>query len=246
MSVRKIAVYTVVMVLTFCGGFIVTRRARSQDQPHKAFTAFQVEKRYVGSSIERYREDKIYAVRTDGSWMWMAHRPGPDGRLYDMGEIYDLSRRLITTVDGLTQSVQTDKLSDESVASYKVIDRTCQSATERALIVGRDVFKVPTPRDASQTDAVDWRAPDLDCFSLQAEHTKWGFSAKVLARTTTETVFVVVGDPSPSLFLIPSSYVERSPAQAAEEYQRRFGEAAFPKEVLQRAEQAYAKNHKVE
>lgn len=242
---KKIGLYAGAMFLIFCVAFIVTRRARSQEEPHKAFTAFQVEKRFDGKGVERYREERIHAVRADGSWAWMAQRPGPDGRLYDMGEIHDLQKRELIEIDGATQSVQTYKLDDTDVASDKAVDHSCRSNAERSIVAGHEVSKVLTPRDGSSSDAVELRAPDLNCFSLHQENTKWGFSAKVEAKTTRETAFVILGEPSPTLFSVPPNYVERSPAQAAAEYERLFGEHSLSNNVLQRAEQGYEKNRKV-
>jgi len=240
---KKIALYAGIIILTGCAGFATTRPARSQEEPHQAFTVLQLEKRYDANNIEGYREERLYAVRADGSWSWMAERPGPDARLYNMGEIYNLGDRTIVTVDGITQSLQTQTLEDGDVVLYKKVDRSCQAGSERSVMAGYDVVKVPTPNDKGHFDAIDWKAPDLDCFSLQTQSTMWSRSGIALAQNIRETVFVLPGEPSPSLFSAPTGYIERSPSQAEGEYFRRFGQHPFSSDVLQRAEESYNKNH---
>jgi hypothetical protein len=58
-------------------------------------------------------------------------------------------------------------------------------------------------------------------------------------KTTRETVSLIPGEPQSSLFAIPANYVERSPSQVADEFERRFARRPFKESVLQRAEETY-------
>lgn len=137
--------------------FLAARRAGSQTQSHKAFTAFQIEKRYDSSGAERYEEHRLYAVRADGSSVLIKSRPGPDGKLYRISDMYNVPDGRVISVDGFTESTVTKNLGEGELAFRKQIDRSCLQATEHTSMLGRDVVKVhgvqgPSERSSESTE----------------------------------------------------------------------------------------------
>jgi hypothetical protein len=102
--IKRVCICSVIL-FAFGAAFAVTRRVRSQEEAHKAFTVFQVERRYDAAGVEGYSENILTAVRPDGSWVWTARRPGPDSRLYSVGAIYDLAKRQVISFEGFTESI---------------------------------------------------------------------------------------------------------------------------------------------
>lgn len=209
--------------------------------------AVQVEKRYDGSGVEHYQETRIYAVRQDGSSVWVSRRPAPNGELRTIGDIIDIKSGRVVSVDGFTQSTVTRSLSTGELASSQKIDHHCESVGgEHSILLGRGVVAVTTNRPmqgrASQT--VEWQAPSLDCFALSSTSTLSIPADKVIAKTTVETQFLIPGEPPNDLFTIPSAYVERSPSQVGDEFARRFGSRPFSASLEQRAEERYQAHHR--
>jgi hypothetical protein len=238
--IKRICVYSAVL-LAFAAAFTVTRRVRSQEDAHKPFTVFQIERRYDDTGVEAYNENKLTAIRSDGSWAWTAQRPGPDGHLYGVGAIYDLSKRQVIGWEGLTESISTTRLTDGELAFYKKVDRSCQASSERSTALGQEVAKYAWGREKSEM--VEWRAPEMNCFPLRTIAKKLSSSLSVEAKTTTETLFILPGEPAPSLFSPPPGYTERSPSSEADEYERRFGKRPFSSKIQQKADEKYLAKH---
>lgn len=241
---RKFFVPGVTFLLVASLSFVLTRRVRSQSEPHKAFTIFQIERRYDAAGVEGYHEYKVEAVRSDGSSAWYAWRPGPDGRQRRMGAIYDVTNRRVTDVDGMTESTTTMRMTEGELEFRKRVDHSCSSATEHWNILGEDVTKVHTDHGRAaekSSQSTEWKAPGLDCYVLS--------SSFVLStptgspKTDDETLFVLRGEPQASLFEVPAGYKELSPAQVADAYAKRFGSRPFSDKVQERAEQRYQSRH---
>ena len=129
----------------------------------------------------------------------------------------------------LHESTVTKNLGEGELAFRKQIDRSCLQATEHTSMLGQDVVKVHGVQGPSErsSESTEWKAPDLDCFTLSSTHVLSVPSGNPVATTTVETLFVVEGEPQPALFELPAGYKERSPSQLADEYARRFGGASF-------------------
>jgi hypothetical protein len=70
-------------------------------------------------------------------------------------------------------------------------------------------------------------APALGCFELQEIWTL-GPADGPKHRLTRQAVYVMEGDPPPTLFEIPATYPERAPSEVAAEFVRRFPEHQPP------------------
>lgn len=243
---RKLFMYLTVFLIICAVSFVVTRRVRTQDVPHKAFTAFQIEKRSDATGANQYEETRIYAVRSDGSSVETFRRPGPDGRFYQIGSVYDVAKGTVATIDGATESTTTENMGEGALAFRKSIDRSCASASEHSKILGWDAVKVNRTADTPGRLAewTEWAAPELDCFVLSSTAVLSIPKGTQVARNTIETLFVIVGEPQPSLFVAPTTYKERSPSEVADEYARRFGERPFGDSTLQRSQERYQTRHK--
>lgn len=90
-----------------------------------------------------------------------------------------------------------------------------------------------------------WAAPGLDCYVLSMSAVKY-VNSNPGSKTSRETVSLIPGEPQTSLFAIPANYVERSPSQVANEFERRFGRRPFSDSVLQRAEEMYQAHRPVD
>jgi hypothetical protein len=87
----------------------------------------------------------------------------------------------------------------------------------------------------------EWAAPDLDCFPLVQTITQ-SLADGMQYKTIRTVTFVVTGEPAESLFTVPENYVERSPAETAVEFSRRYpGRSVAGSETLSRAEDRYRK-----
>jgi hypothetical protein len=243
---KRLFMYLTVFLVVCVMSFIVTRRVRTQDVSHKAFTAVQIEKRYDGAGVEQSEETRLYAVRSDGSSVMFNRRPGPDGRFYQIGSVYDVARRTVTTIDGLTESTTTENMGAGALEFRKSIERNCTSGSEHSKVMGWDAVKMNKMADTPGRLAewTEWAAPDLDCFVLSSTAVLSIPKGSPVARNTTETQFLMVGEPQASLFVAPQTYKERSPSEVADEYARRFGERPFGDSVLQRSEETYQSRHK--
>lgn len=205
----------------------------------------QVERRFDTSGAERYQEAQLRAVRLDGSYAEINRRQGPDGKFYEVGSIYDVPTGTIISVDGLTESIIKEKMGTGDLAFRKSINHKCASGTEHQTLAGLDTVKMVSTLDAGDrsTEETAWAAPDLDCFALSSTHVLSKPKGKPVAHNTTETQFVILGEPQPSLFVAPANYKERSPAEVADEYARRFGRPPFSDRLLQRSMEKYQRMH---
>jgi len=235
---RKFFLYAAVFLFISGLSFALVRGVHTQNaqnEPHKAFMAFQIERRYDATGAERYHEYRTFAVRSDGSSAWFANRPGTvDGQIHGFGAIYDLANQRVTTVDGFTESTITESLAPGQVAFQRKMDHSCQSGTERSTILGQQVVKVTVPVGPTRPGAG---------LLLAFPYRRLVFRGKPGAKTTLETLYLIPNEPPASLFEVPRNYAERSPSQVADEYARRLGHRPFSDNVLQRAEEKYHARH---
>jgi len=235
-----LAIFIVISTVSF--EFV--RRVRSQVETHRAFAAIEIEKRFDATGIERYQEQRIYAVRSDGSSVWLANRLGPDGQAGTVGEIVDLANQRVISMDGFTGSTTTEQLTPSELGFRQRVNRTCQAGSQRSTILGQNVVKIsqtPVPTNPS-TERTEWAAPDFDCYVLSGTYVQYK-NGQPGPKTTRQTTFLIPGEPAASLFEVPASYVERSPSQVAAEFARRFGHGIASQASVQQWDEKYAVRH---
>ncbi len=210
-------------LLVFIAGFFSARqvRVRSQELGRKPFTAMVVERQYDGSGRQIVLEEIVSAVRSDGSQVRMFHRQLPDGSWFQPKWVLLVPAGVRISVDPATESIVTYHLPSRPAAPSSTCgvspDAPRSSWLGYAVVV--DDVRVKPPEMLSDKH---WLAPNLGCFPLRDEISYAPGPAGAATKMVREAVFVIPGDPSPSLFEIPASYRERSPSELAAEFARRF------------------------
>jgi hypothetical protein len=174
------------------------------------------------TSIENY----VYATRTDGSWVRdMKRQIMPNGGWAGLRVVMDYTSQTRTAVDPSTESLTTYHYGASEVARLSLPPQACSADpnAEHVPFLGYDtvIFKRTLPKSRGVPDKItEWRALKLNCFALKLVIENEVGGAWV--TTTREALYVNEGSPSPSLFEIPTGYVERSPSEVMAERARRF------------------------
>jgi len=237
-------------LLTGIAVFEVTRAVRLKAMQFRRtpLTALMTEENYPpGWARADYVGYAVRAVRSDGSEVTVLRKEAPDGRPVDMKVILDIPSRRRVSVDPSTQSMSSFPLPERHVATYlskPVMDCMEKPGAEHTTLLGYDALKTREPGGPPESqDLIEtWMAPALGCFPLREEYT---YPAATLGggalRVVKQAVFVIPGEPSASLYEIPSTYTERSPGEVNAEFERRFpGRHAFPEKTVRILDQRYA------
>ena len=126
-------------------------------------------------------------------------------------------------IDVITESLTTYRLSSDAIELIKQAQVGCSNKGKSENIFGMDVFKINNTRRLGTNSFIhteQWISPALGCFALREIKTQVE-DGDIKSRNTTEMLSFSVGEPSPEVFDIPSSYVERSPSQVFMELARR-------------------------
>lgn len=220
--------------LSFLGSRAVhVQKLKAESSASRPFTAVIVEHRHPGDpSISDAAwpntEMIMYAVRSDGSTSEVIRRLDPNNKPVEIRVVADPGSARRVSIDPMTQSVTTYPLSQASLSFMNGLAVGCQNTTsEHSARLGYEVVKVQDSKqwpDGSADYSESWQAPALDCLPMY-ESSSPQAGADPTVWNTREVVFVAEGEPSEALFAIPSNYVERSPSQVFDEFQRRFPNA---------------------
>lgn len=227
--------------------FVATRRVQSQTPARVPFTVTLQEQDFDGKGLLFRSENQLYAFRSDGSQVRILQKPDPEGRLQNVVWIVDTGEAKSISIHPSTNTRTTRLLSKAQVdQQFRRPDKSCSvlASKERKNILGYETVRVVIPIPASpdqKTSMEEWQAPSLDCFPLLSVTT---FESPTdTGRNVRAATFVIPGEPAATLFAVPDSFVERSPAEAAAEYAKRFpGRRVSTDEVIQRAEERYNKS----
>ncbi|MGH9435909.1 MAG: hypothetical protein ACRD06_07905 [Terriglobia bacterium] len=187
----------------------------------------------MGSPQQRV-EYYTLARRSDGSQVAVHRRKAPDGSWNNARIIIDLSKGERITVDDLTQSITTYPLSPATIKGYRALQTYCNGTGGKASsVLGYKTVqtagtgKVPP---GQQVEHDTWWAPTLNCFALKNTWTWTNPGAESPADSRTlQAVTIVPGEPSSSLFSIPSNYTERSPGEVMSQFAQRFNKQVDPR-----------------
>ena len=173
---------------------------------------------------------KTFAVRQDGSSVEVRALPDPaaEGQTFDSRVILDVANRRRVSVHPLTETITTMWLSEKSTDfhRFKQNPNCLDGAQPAALILGYDVWLKDTTRpfrDGGQLKERSWVSPRLNCFPLRIE-TVMELPGEPDDNSAQTVITVTEEEPGPSLFEIPSTYVEKTPSQSVAELKRRFPE----------------------
>lgn len=169
-------------------------------------------------------------MRSDGSTMRGRRlvKPGNRGET-EQRTITDLSQGKRILVDGLTDSLSTVFLSQNSVTRAKGRALSACPAVDRSTrsnILGYEVFRWTYDQHGGGQvfRNEEWLAPDLNCLSLKTTVLAGTSESDLRMSNVEEVIEVKRGEPDASLFAIPSTYSERSPQSVAEEFRHRYPE----------------------
>jgi len=240
-------------LLLLAASFKLGRRLQINAQQSAAvpFTVFMVEKLYAAGQDEPVNVvESIVATRSDGSIVTVKRYPSPDnsGNWVQPRVLLDVPGKRRISIDPRTESLLIYPMTDAGLAVQRTWQKSfCadRSNLQRSTLLGYEVLKVQAKGPEELEERTMWMAPKLDCFPLRETHTA-GPPSGPTQRTAAEALFVIEGEPSPSLFKVPEDYAERTVAEFFQEWERRYpGQPIGPertKQVLIEAYQAAQSN----
>jgi hypothetical protein len=208
------------------------------------FTVTTTEKAFDASGNQQRLETIVFATGVNGSRVVATTRKFPDGQDRVIRRILEVNAKKLIVVDEATKSIVTYPLPPEGV---EFLSRGCSipAGAETAVLSGAAIFKYSETKEYGEdVKAVgeEWRAPSLGCLALRQTHSMFR-NDKLAGKSTRELVSIVNGEPDPSLFAIPTDYVERSPSEALSVYHQLFPtRPATPAATLEKLDKAYHSN----
>jgi hypothetical protein len=175
-----------------------------------------------GSSIPTHTEVRTFAVLSDGSTVELFHRPDPSGSgktLY-IRKIIDVQGKRKVVVDPFSESKTTYPLQDKAVAFHAAkAMSTCDGSQDGAQL-GYPVTRMEETLGPESTGPLidkiavrAWLPLNLNCMPIRRESVFFK-GGKELQHNVDSFVSISEGEPDPSLFEVPTSYVERAPSAA--------------------------------
>jgi hypothetical protein len=211
-----------------------------------AFSVVQITEAYGDDGRQNLLETKVSAQKVDGSQAFQVARSFRNAAGgYDSIEfrnVFDVTLKKHFGIDPLTRSLTTRRLLEPKIAEMSS-KPVCGSLPEAGVLLGYRVLKTSEERRlaANQTVTIErWVAPDLECFPLQTVVRKFDRGTS-LAQTTSRVLSANIGNPDPTLFVIPSDYVERSPSAVMTEHVK-IGKTNFDSKLAQLADRSYYDN----
>lgn len=230
MAVRLSAVGAIASAATL----LLVSNARPPQSTFIPFTAHVVEEDFASGAAKVPASVSYIIVerRSDGSEATSRTIDSPEPGT--VGDILDVASLKHIDLDSLTHSAMTFYLSAREF-QQELDRRHCPddfgAASEHSAILGYDVARYRTRYGSQRRYDIDdeWIAPELACFALKRTLTT---SYGAWNRTT--VLSIVKGEPSSSMFVIPSDYIERSPVQLETVYAAKYsGVAWLPPNALQ-------------
>lgn len=196
----------------------------------KPFTAILHEVRFRSNGEAAYEEDYTVAFRSDGSSVNDYHRKLPTGQTVEVKVVEDFGRTQRVAVDYATESTSTYPLPSNYSAMTAKQASACNGAagvsSNQPPILG---FKVVLLHEShtygnGKSNMHDrWEAPALNCFALRRVDFASRKAGEKPPHNEVVATKIVLGEPDPVLFSIPTNFVERSPSERHAEFEHRFG-----------------------
>lgn len=175
-----------------------------------------------------------FAVRADGSWVLVTFQPNIGPGDVHVRDIYDVGRGVHTTIEDLSKSTVTRKMSAHETSLKKVEAAVSCKGKAAGQMLGFDVnyaeeeSEIEDLTNGPLTSKVKrWLAPDLGCFALKKETIFTRSSTQTVTVDTTHQAISVSFQPVDQFFAIPTDYTERSPGDVLRERSRLYP-AYFP------------------
>lgn len=209
------------------------------------FTAKTMETKESGEGQQKSVELRTIAVNSSGTQVDVLD--SLDGRRFGNFSVLDLERKLRVSVDPATQSITTYPQSNRMIETAKRILSSCADdpSAEHRSILGQRVFKRVDNKTTGMrtTRSEQWIAPNLNCFALEEKVAVYR-NGRLLGRVVRETVSLVVGEPNPSLFAIPSGFTERPPSAVFKELAQRGTACTACEQTAKILDKAYASHQR--
>lgn len=224
---NRAVVFVLIGVAVAGLSFLITRKVRSQAvDSWRPFLAVGVERLYSGNDPVHPKTVwySMYARRGDGSDAQVWSVTSPNGELVESRGFSDVASGRKVSVETLTRSKTTYKLSQSEVGAPST-NCTNDPNAQRKRILGYEVERVEEQSSFpnGKMTVERWQAPALNCYSLRERVTfppETAFAPS--PHNEIEVTLVVEGQPPLSMFEDPPDYVERSPSQLNDEYARKF------------------------
>src|SRR5713101_9457241 len=175
-----------------------------------------------------------FAVRAEGSWVLVTFQPNIGSKEVHIRDIYDVGRGVHTTIEDLTKSTVTRKMSAHEISIKRVTASASCKGNAAGQMLGFDVeyneekSEIEDGTSGPLTSTIKrWLAPDLGCFALKKETIFTRNSDGVVTVDTTHQAISVTFQPVDRFFEIPTDYAERSPGDVLRERSRLYP-AYFP------------------
>ncbi|HLJ12984.1 MAG TPA: hypothetical protein VKV15_00690 [Bryobacteraceae bacterium] len=166
----------------------------------------------------------VKGERSDGSHVWV--RAVLDNRSIGIRSIVDIPSRKRVTVDPVTESVTTYKLTSAE-AQHLSSPAQCASVvrgTREKILDFQAVQQNETITAGSRVITIQrWVAPALNCLALRSI-TDIVDDRELKAHIVEQASSIQLTPPDASLFAVPANYTERTPSQVFAEAARRKGQ----------------------
>ncbi|HLW84859.1 MAG TPA: hypothetical protein VKR60_06545 [Candidatus Sulfotelmatobacter sp.] len=194
----------------------------------KPFTATVSEVKFNSNGVARHRETYVVGFRADGSNVTDYHRTLPNGQTSEVKMVEDVKAGRRVAVDYPTESTSTYPLPSNYSAMMARLASACgaNAASNEPPILGYQVVLVHeghTYGNGASNVRDHWEAPALNCFALRSVEFATRKPGESAPHNEAEVTNILLGEPDPTLFSIPQTFVERSPSERHAEFERRFG-----------------------
>lgn len=234
---RRHIFYIIVFLLVTSTGFVagnfalLTQLKASALSKHEftPFTATVATNWFKeGSEIPAVSEESTIGIRSDGSrgetkFRWLlteGHERGvatkaltllSEGRYISLHPAIQAKSTMALKASevAILQAKRSTNCAD-SAAHYSSIEP--DAATINGLATYRLVSEV-TDVDGNRRVVEEFRAPQLNCFSLSTSQVVYDPQGKVTSRMTKVVKSLRHGDPTDNLFVVPDEYQERTPSE---------------------------------
>lgn len=187
-----------------------------------------------------------FARRGDGSEVQITHTRNENGELDELRRIVDLQKNALIVVSPSQQTTTTfpysPQGSDQVRRDQTSLCRFLETrGAERGEILGYPVLKevIESPPLGTSARIERYMAPDLGCVAMETRHIQVETGGRERLLSAERIISVRLGEPNPSLFVVPGHYTEASPAEYARKAAAASGQVSTPTLVGERFEATY-------
>jgi hypothetical protein len=214
-------------------GFVL----KSQAASGRPYTVVRTENGYDGAGALRYTIQYLEAQRSDGSTMWKAITPIVQQRRIQIANgdkiLMNESLRRKSTYPNFFAATSMDSRDPETSCLMRGQKNNPGWAVDGTDTIG-GYRAVRIVSQAGKRKLITWYAPDVGCamVQLRLEH-ETGLTVQNLTS-------LVIGEPDPALFQVPSSFGEGPPSKLHEPICSPGGSCkSAPEQTLQRLDSNY-------